>query len=573
LTPFTPSRPVEAGSRRPRRRPPDEAGDGRRRPSAGVAEPTSGRGRGPDLPPLQDEIDEQLLPLFLEEALDLNQNIAAQLHAWRSNPADGEPVRRLARLFHTLKGSARMAGAMNLGELTHAIETRMQEAQDAGAAPLELIDDIDNAFDVIVQLVERLQRGETADTPVEISDAAACELADAARPMPVHAEAEQARRPARAQKARAETAAQRAILRVRADLIDRLVNEAGELSIARSRIEGEMRGHQGFTARPDRERHSSAPAVARDRDSGRAADAVAHGAVTDEQHADFDPLEFDRFTRFQELTRMMAESVNDVATVQQNLLKNLDDANAAIIAQARLNREVQQELMSVRMVPFGSIADRLYRIVRQAGKEIGKRANLEISGAQLELDRTVLDKMLAPLEHMLRNAIAHGLEDAPLRLAKGKPEIGEISLRLTQEGNEIILSFSDDGAGLDLDRLRQRGLHAGLLSEAEAADPAARGRADLCRRHLDRQRGVAPLRARDRHGCPEERGQQPWRAHRSPLDAWPGDDLPPLPAAHAGRHQGLAGPLRQPPVRHSVGDDRAGARPQGERPGPDSRGA
>ncbi|MEF8705950.1 MAG: response regulator, partial [Candidatus Accumulibacter sp. UW27] len=100
------------------------------------------------------------------------------------------------------------------------------------------------------------------------------------------------------------------------------------------------------------------------------------------------------------------------------------------------------------------------------------RANLEISGAQLELDRTVLDKMLAPLEHMLRNAIAHGLEDAPLRLAKGKPEIGEISLRLTQEGNEIILSFSDDGAGLDLDRLRQRGLHAGLLTEAEAADPA-----------------------------------------------------------------------------------------------------
>lgn len=169
---------------------------------------------------------------------------------------------------------------------------------------------------------------------------------------------------------------------------------------------------------------------------------------------------------------MMAESVNDVATVQQNLLKNLDDANAAIVAQARLNREVQQELMSVRMVPFVSIADRLYRIVRQAGKEIGKRANLEIQGAQLELDRTVLEKMVAPLEHMLRNAIVHGLEDAPTRRAKSKPEIGEISLKLAQEGNEIILSFADDGAGLDLDRLRTRGLQAGLLTEDEARDPA-----------------------------------------------------------------------------------------------------
>jgi chemosensory pili system protein ChpA (sensor histidine kinase/response regulator) len=228
---------------------------------------------------------------------------------------------------------------------------------------------------------------------------------------------------------------------VRADLIDRLVNEAGELSIARSRIEGEMRGIKGslldLTENVIRLRRQL-----RDIEIQAELQMQSHTAQTGEQHADFDPLEFDRFTRFQELTRMMAESVNDVATVQQNLLKNLDDANAAIIAQARLNREVQQELMSVRMVPFGSIADRLYRIVRQAGKEIGKRANLEISGAQLELDRTVLDKMLAPLEHMLRNAVAHGLEDAPLRLAKGKPEIGEISLKLTQEGNEIILSFS-----------------------------------------------------------------------------------------------------------------------------------
>ena len=421
----------------------------------------------PEISQLQDELDEQLLPLFIEEALDLNQSIAAQLHSWRNDPADGEAPRRLARLFHSLKGSARMAGAMNLGELTHAIETRMQQAQDAGSAPLQLIDDIDNAFDVIVQIVEGLQRGEAAESTIEIADAAATEIASAGTPQPAPGiPSTQAEAP----EPETEAAAQRAMLRVRADLIDRLVNEAGELSIARSRIEGEMRAIKesllDLTENVIRLRRQL-----RDIELQAELQMQSRAGQSAEQHVDFDPLEFDRFTRFQELTRMMAESVNDVATVQQNLLKNLDDANAAIVAQARLNREVQQELMSVRMVPFGSVVDRLYRIVRQAAKEVGKRANLEIRGAQLELDRTVLDKMLAPLEHMLRNAVAHGLEDTSTRLAKGKPEIGEISLKLAQEGNEIIVSLADDGAGLDLERLRERGLEAGLLTADAAIDP------------------------------------------------------------------------------------------------------
>ena len=196
----------------------------------------------------------------------------------------------------------------------------------------------------------------------------------------------------------------------------------------------------------------------------------AHTAQADPQLAGFDPLEFDRFTRFQELTRMMAESVNDVATVQQNLLKNLDDANAAILAQSRMNRQLQQELMSVRMVPFSSQAERLYRIVRQTAKELGKRANLEIRGGQVELDRSVLEKIGAPLEHLLRNAVAHGLEGRDTRLAAGKTEIGEVSLTLAQEGNEIILTMADDGAGLNFERIRARGIEAGLITADEATD-------------------------------------------------------------------------------------------------------
>ena len=429
------------------------------------------------IPLLRDEIDEQLLPIFLEEAVDLNQGIAAQLRAWRSDPANTEAVRILERFLHTLKGSARMAGAMNLGEITHALETRVDQVNRRGAASPEVIDEIETAFEAIRQIIERLQRGESLDQPVVrqsenvAGSGPSGAIEQKAVPQTDHVMVE--RRTDRTRlvdaDAEAEAVQQQATLRVRANVIDRLVNEAGELSIARSRIEGEMRSLKesllDLTENVIRLRRQL-----REIEIQAESQMQSRTAVADEKHTGFDPLEFDRFTRFQELTRMMAESVNDVATVQQNLLKNLDDANAAIVAQARLNREVQQELMAVRMVPFGSLADRMYRIVRQTSKELNKRANLEIKGGQVELDRSVLDKIAAPLEHMLRNAIAHGLESREERVARGKPEIGEVSLSLTQEGNEIILLLADDGAGLDYKRIHARAVAAGLLAAGQEAD-------------------------------------------------------------------------------------------------------
>ncbi|MFA7291724.1 MAG: Hpt domain-containing protein [Rhodocyclaceae bacterium] len=418
---------------------------------------------------VKDELDEQLLPIFLEEAAELTEAITENLRNWRTSPDDEEPARALHRLFHTLKGSARMAGAMTLGEITHAIETRVEQANKAGSAPQELIEDIETAFDSIIQIVERLQRGESLDAPAPAeADEASDDTSALASTEQVSAPQALAVVEATAE-AGEETAAQKAMLRVRADLIDQLVNEAGELSIARARIEGEMIGLKGslldLTENVIRLRRQL-----RDIEIQAESQMQSRTAAADELHAGFDPLEFDRFTRFQELTRMMAESVNDVSTVQQNLLKNLDDANAAILAQARMNRQLQQELMSVRMVPFSSQAERLYRIVRQTAKELGKRANLEIRGGQVELDRSVLDKIGAPLEHLLRNAVAHGLESRDTRLAAGKTEIGEVSLTLAQEGNEIIVTMADDGAGLDFERIRARGIEAGLLGADEAAD-------------------------------------------------------------------------------------------------------
>ena len=126
----------------------------------------------------------------------------------------------------------------------------------------------------------------------------------------------------------------------------------------------------------------------------------------------FDPLEFDRFTRVQELTRMMAESVNDVATVQRNLQRTVEATEDDLIAQARQTRELQRDLLRTRMVEFEGISDRLYRVVRQASKDTGKQVKLDITGGSIEMDRGVLDRMTPAFEHLLRNCVAHGIEDA-----------------------------------------------------------------------------------------------------------------------------------------------------------------
>jgi len=418
----------------------------------------------PPVPQLTDELDEQLLPIFLEEAADQLRDLTAQLRTWKADLASEEPPHAIARLLHTFKGNARMAGAMNLGELTHLLETRVQEAVRAGQISIGFIEEIESGCDALAQATEHLREGPSV--------AAAAEQAQDIQTPAGEAPAAVAQATVAHDDGEAEAGGQRATLRVRADLIDRLVNDAGELSIARGRIEGEMRSLKGSLLELTEN-------VIRLRRQLREIEIQAEGQIqarvaqTPEGEAQFDPLELDRFTRFQELTRFMAESVNDVATVQQNLLKNLDDANAAILAQSRLNRGLQQDLMGVRMIPFASQAERLYRIVRQTAKDVDKRANLDIVGGQVEMDRSVLDKMLAPLEHMLRNAVTHGIERQADRLAAGKREVGEITVRLTQEGNEIILTMADDGKGLDAARIRARAEQMGLLQPGQVIEDAA----------------------------------------------------------------------------------------------------
>src|SRR6185369_12076125 len=271
---------------------------------------------------------------------------------------------------------------------------------------------------------------------------------------------EVAQRDATPPELRAERAA---LLRVNADLIDTFVNEAGELSIARSRIEGEI---NAFKRALGDLNDSVSRMRAQLREIEIASESQMQSRTREQQEhaADFDPLEFDRFSRMQELTRFLAESLGDVIILQQGLQKNIDEAELAIHAQARLNRELQQGLMSVRLVPLGNLSDRLYRVVRQTAKELDKKTNLELKGTRTELDRSVLEKITAPFEHLLRNAVAHGIEKPEARIAAGKNEVGEISIDAVQRGNEVVLTISDDGGGLNFARIRQKAIEAKLMA-------------------------------------------------------------------------------------------------------------
>ena len=259
-------------------------------------------------------------------------------------------------------------------------------------------------------------------------------------------------------------------VRVRAPLLDRLVNQAGEVSITRSRIESGVAQIKGSlsdltenlerlrTQLRDLEFHGEMQMTSR----LEAAKAASQA---------FDPLEFDRFTRFQELTRMMAESVSDVATVQRTLQRSLETTEDELVAQARMTRDLQDDLLRTRMVEFEGLSDRLYRVVRQAAKETGKSVRLDIVGGSIEVDRGVLDRMTGSFEHLLRNCVSHGIEAPDARSQAGKDSTGSIIVALSQEGNEVGVEFRDDGAGIDLRRIRAKGLALGLLgADAEPTD-------------------------------------------------------------------------------------------------------
>jgi len=429
---------------------------------------------------VKDDIDPDLLDVFVAEGGEILPQIGELLRTWQTHRTDAAPARMLLRHLHTLKGSARMAGAMRLGEVVHDIEARVEAAARLHEVPSALLDELLAAHDRSLELFDRLQAPAADAEPVVATTDAQPEASTADAGVheqhvkPVEARTEESVTGAAPRQRDAKHAAQPAV-RVNSETLDRLVNLAGEVSISRARIENEVlqiKGAMSDLSENVERLRAQLREIELQAEFQMQSQMQSHQTAGHEREK-FDPLEFDRFTRFQELTRMMAESVNDVKTVQQHLQKSLDSAETDLASQRRMTRDLQQDLMSVRMVPFSSIAERLYRVARRTAKEVDKRVNLDIRGGSVELDRSVLERMAGPFEHLLRNHIVHGIETRDARRAAGKDETGELLVEVRQEGNEVVLTFSDDGAGLNHDRIRAKGRELGLIDDREIGDAQA----------------------------------------------------------------------------------------------------
>ncbi len=408
-----------------------------------------------------DNLDDDLFPIFDEEATELLPLLSTALRQWVANPDKLSARSEVLRVLHTLKGSARLAGAMRLGEMSHRMESSIEQFGSEHLQSVQLeplltrLDDMQAVFSALgkTSVVEEAPVASPAATAT--SAAVAAPVASA-----VHAPASAALTPLR-------QSGGNQLVRVRSKLLDRLVNQAGEVLITRSRMDARLvqvrASLNELGGNLDRLRQQL-----RDVELQSESQMQSRLAQTKDSAQAFDPLEFDRFTRVQELTRMMAESVHDVATVQRNLQRSVDGTEDDLIAQGRQARELQRDLLKTRMVEFESISERLYGVVRQAAKDTGKQVKLDISGGSIEMDRGVLERMAPAFEHMLRNAVAHGIEEPAARVAAGKSAVGTISIQVHQESNDVSVAFSDDGGGLHLDKIRARAIANGVISAMDA---------------------------------------------------------------------------------------------------------
>jgi chemosensory pili system protein ChpA (sensor histidine kinase/response regulator) len=433
-----------------------------------------------------DSIDVDLFPIFSEEALDLLPRLGSALRQWVARPDNGSARAEVLRNLHTIKGSARLAGALRLGEMAHRMETvaeRIDMAQladdsvtpllghyDAMVARFDLLRNMDPDAQGVMRTAPELAPVSMEPEPLE-------------RALPVSATAAEAPagEPGEGGSGlkglsllpvpKLATSRAGAAVRVRPELLDRLVNQTGEVITTRTRMDAEVvtlrSSLKELTGNLERLRHQL-------HDMELQAETQMQARLAQARDADqtFDPLELDRFTRVQEITRMMAESVNDVATVQRNLQRAVEATEDGLAAMGRQTRELQRDLLRTRMVEFEGISERLYRVVRQACKESGKQVRLDITGGHIEMDRGVLDRMTAAFEHVLRNGVVHGVEAPEVRLAAGKSAEGRINIHLAQELNDVSVVFQDDGGGLNLPRLREKAMAMGLLLEGAAISDA-----------------------------------------------------------------------------------------------------
>ncbi|MDG4868106.1 Hpt domain-containing protein [Guyparkeria sp. 1SP6A2] len=471
----------------------EEASEDASRSSEEAADEYAEIERRPDDHP--SEQDEDILQIFLDEADELLEQADAYLAHWRVHPHDLESIRLLHRNLHTLKGGARMAGLLNLGDVAHHLEGRLDLARREDSQDNEaLVALVQHSYDIIAGLLDRVRNQQPipqqreliglirdpdgAERFAERSQAAPVEESAPVQ-APSSAEATEAvsdTQPEAAPAEREESTERRdEQVRVAAGSIDGLVNQIGESVLLQSRIDRQVNGfeRQLFELQQTVTRlRSQLRRLEIETETQIKADLIEEAGISEEQ---FDPLEFDRFTQVQELSRGIMESLGDVANIEESLSSLTEESQLLLLQQSRLGRKMQDGVLAMRLVRFNDVAGRLRRIVRQVGDEMGRQAELVIHNGDAEVDRVTLMALLPSLEHMLRNSLAHGIESPEERRAAKKNPVGQLDLTVDSNGGNITITQRDDGRGMDLDAIRRKAVERNLIpADIDISDEEAR---------------------------------------------------------------------------------------------------
>ncbi|WP_335975318.1 Hpt domain-containing protein [Acinetobacter calcoaceticus] len=431
----------------------------------------------------EQDIDSVVEQTFMEEAAELLEMADHLLKQWFEQRTNRSILLQLQRAVHSLKGGSRMLGL----ETVQAIAYQLENAFEKFALYHFSSNIYDNLlesaivwlkeaifkqnyqhFDGLQQSLENIQFIETAiQIPSKLTrtDLFSTEpvmsfvQGDGAEPPPMNGAWEQAQ----------HLEQNNEMIRVSADLIEKMIDLSGENSINRSRIEMDLSqfGHTLVEMELAIQRLAD---QLRRMEGELESQIIAKHGIEHSRYTEFDPLEMDQYSSLNQLSKSLAESASDLVDFKNTLSEKIRDTESLLVQQSRIQAEIQEGLMRTRLVPFSRLLPRLQRIVRQTSTVLDRPAELFVNNTEGELDRTMLERLVTPLEHMLRNAIDHGLEDRVQREQAQKPETGRIELNIHRQGTDIVVTFKDDGRGIDIEKVRQNALLSGLIKSEQVLE-------------------------------------------------------------------------------------------------------
>lgn len=431
---------------------------------------------------ISEDASEAMIAAFFQEspglAVEFSSHIE-KLAAGEDVQANTESAQRIA---HTLKGSANLIGATGIANLTHHIEDILEFlARNAQTPPAQLAATLQESADTIEAMIEALQGvGDAPDDAVSVLQAVldwanridqgnvdintsieVREKKSGGKPEP----------DVEAPKKVASEVNQAESLHVPVTQVDEMFRLVGEMSIAMGQMqeqirsliqEGESLNNQDLVVQQRRFELENLIDVKNVASRQRR---LRHAGVADTH---FDSLEMDEYDEVHGAVHSYIETVADSRSIGRELALKSHVLDGLLAQQSQLYSELQQIIMGTRMVSVSSIVARLQRSVRQACRATGKQAQLVIRGDELQMDGDVLSRLTAPLMHMLRNAIDHGIEEAEEREIAGKDPQGTITLEFRQQGNQVVVNCLDDGRGLDLEKIRETAEQRGMIVEGQS---------------------------------------------------------------------------------------------------------